>query len=351
MSRNGMTWNFTYGPDGMRTSRSNGTTTWKYTYNGSQLMAMTSGSTKMYFTYDAAGRPVSIKYNGTTYYYVLNAQGDVVMLVNFNCTPVAAYTYDAWGKLCRTTGSMASTLGIYNPLRYRGYVYDVDTGLYYLQSRYYNPEMGRFINADSYVSTGQGIIGNNMFAYCNNNPVCNIDPTGEFAISLTTISIILGAVIGAIAGGVIAHELSEGSSAGENATINNTIAGVVIGGVVGAGAGVAGAAAATAITGIVGLSITSYHVLPIMGTTILGSYPHYIDAAKATASSFYSIPDSLWKSLTADQRWTNNEQFMRDANALGSKFVIYSEQVVKTVKTLWKELQFLLENGIPWEVF
>ncbi len=104
----------------------------------------------------------------------------MVTIVNSSGSPVVNYTYNAWGKLCRTTGSMASTLGTYNPLRYRGYVYDTDTGLYYLQSRYYNPEMGRFINADSYASTGQGIIGNNMFAYCNNNPVNMADKTGTW---------------------------------------------------------------------------------------------------------------------------------------------------------------------------
>jgi RHS repeat-associated protein len=88
---------------------------------------------------------------------------------------VVEYTYDAWGKLLTTTGSMASTLGVHNPLRYRGYVYDTELGLYYLQSRYYNPEMGRFINADAYTSTGQGVLGNNMFAYCENSPIINVD--------------------------------------------------------------------------------------------------------------------------------------------------------------------------------
>ena len=88
------------------------------------------------------------------------------------------YTYNAWGVLLSTTGSMASTLGVHNPLRYRGYVYDNETALYYLQSRYYDPDVGRFINADAFASTGQGILGNNMFAYCLNNPVNMIDPNG-----------------------------------------------------------------------------------------------------------------------------------------------------------------------------
>ncbi len=225
MSKNGMTWNFTYGPDGMRTGRSNGTTTWKYTYNGSQLMAMTNGSTKMYFTYDAAGRPVSIEYNGTTYYYVLNAQGDVVAIVNSSGSPVVNYTYNAWGKLCRTTGSMASSLGHHNPLRYRSYVYDVDTGLYYLQSRYYNPEMGRFINADSYASTGQGILGNNMFAYCNNNPMTYSDPLGRFALTtLLSVAIVIGG--GTVIGGLLGA-FSAATTGGD--VVESTIEGALTG--------------------------------------------------------------------------------------------------------------------------
>ena len=92
-----------------------------------------------------------------------------------------SYTYDAWGKQTVTnyTGSN-STFAIYNPFTYRGYYYDAETGFYYLNSRYYDPIVGRFINADGYVSTGQGIIGNNMYAYCGNNPVMNVDPSGYF---------------------------------------------------------------------------------------------------------------------------------------------------------------------------
>ena len=92
---------------------------------------------------------------------------------------VTEYTYDSWGKLLSVTGSLAETVGKTNPFRYRGYYYDSETELYYLNSRYYDPEIGRFINADGYVSTGQGVLGNNMFAYCGNNPVVRVDFGGE----------------------------------------------------------------------------------------------------------------------------------------------------------------------------
>ena len=85
---------------------------------------------------------------------------------------------DAWGKLISSSGSLAEI----NPLRYRGYYYDTETGFYYLQSRYYDPVVSRFINADSFTSTGDGLLGYNMFAYCGNNPVCYSDPTGHFAL-------------------------------------------------------------------------------------------------------------------------------------------------------------------------
>lgn len=147
-----------------------------------------NSSTSLHFTYDELG-PMSVTYSGAEYFYLKNAQGDVTGLVNNSGTQVVAYTYDAWGNPLSTTGTMADTLGKLNPFRYRGYVYDTETGLYYLGSRYYNPETGRFINADGYVSTGQGIVGNNMFAYAINNPISYSDHSGNFAIS-TAIAII-----------------------------------------------------------------------------------------------------------------------------------------------------------------
>ena len=101
--------------------------------------------------------------------------------------PTTSYTYDAWGNPLTTTGAMADTLGKLNPLRYRGYVYDTETGLYYLQSRYYNPETGRFINADNLVDT-EDLLGENLFAYCANNPVNHQDPSGHSLLGIIALS-------------------------------------------------------------------------------------------------------------------------------------------------------------------
>ena len=171
-------WTFKYNADGLRTERSNGTVTYDYIYSGSQLIQMTVGDDVLYFTYDASGTPMAVDFNGTKYFYATNLQGDILAILDNAGNAVVEYTYDAWGNHLSTTGTMANTLGAVNPLRYRGYVFDSETKFFYLQSRYYDPEMGRFINADAYASTGQGILGNNMFAYCGNNPVNCSDPTG-----------------------------------------------------------------------------------------------------------------------------------------------------------------------------
>ena len=178
MLRGSYGWYFTYDAGGLRTQRTNGAITYQYVYNGSQLVQMTVGSHKLEFFYDASGAPVVVLWNGTPYYYVTSLQGDVVLILDNTGELVVSYDYDAWGNILAIGGSLAPTLGAYNPLRYRGYVYDSETGLYYLQSRYYNPIWGRFLNADALVSTGQGNLGNNMFAYCRNNPVSRKDASG-----------------------------------------------------------------------------------------------------------------------------------------------------------------------------
>lgn len=198
LSGNGTSASYTYDEQGIRTSKTVNDVTTSYDYNGSLLMAQTTGNgtgqIKQLYSYDASGQLVSVNYNGTEYFYLRNGQNDIVGLMDSNGTRVVEYTYDSWGKLVSTTGTLATTLGANNPFRYRGYYYDAETGLYYLQTRYYDPEVCRFISADVYMSTGQGIVGNNMFAYCLNNPITFCDDQGNLAILL---SMLAGAVIGA----------------------------------------------------------------------------------------------------------------------------------------------------------
>ena len=167
------------GSDGLRTKKTvNGTTT-EYTYASGLLVSQSDPTTTLNFTYSADGIPRSVTYGESQYYYFYNLQGDVVAIYDSQGSTQVEYTYDTWGKLLSVTGTMASTLGAKNPFRYRGYVYDTETGYYYLTTRYYDPETGRFLNADGYISTGETLTGYNMFVYCCDNPVRYKDDTGN----------------------------------------------------------------------------------------------------------------------------------------------------------------------------
>ncbi|WP_242949632.1 RHS repeat-associated core domain-containing protein [Clostridium pasteurianum] len=171
---------YKYNDAGIRTQKVvNGVTT-NYHLEGDKVTYESNGTDKIYYTYDSEGDLISMNLNGTEYYYIRNAQGDIIGLFDKAGTQVVACVYDTWGKLASMTGTLASTVGAKNPYRYRGYRYDGETGLYYLQTRYYNAEWGRFINADSYIGTPGELLSCNMFAYCSNNPVNRDDPNGEF---------------------------------------------------------------------------------------------------------------------------------------------------------------------------
>ncbi len=173
MTKSGTTVAFAYNVDGLRVRKTvNGVAT-NYILHGKNIVHMTQGTDTLHFWYDAQGRPAIVEYNGTKYAYIHNLQGDIVGIIDSTGAEVVQYTYDAWGKVLSTAGTMASTLGTVQPFRYRGYVYDAETGLYYLRSRYYNPEWGRFINADS-------LIKGNLYCYCENNPIILLDTTGNF---------------------------------------------------------------------------------------------------------------------------------------------------------------------------
>ena len=136
-------------------------------------------------------------------------------IVDGSGTNVAKYRYDPYGNLVSSSGTMAAN----NPLRYRGYYFDSESGFYYLQSRYYDPEIARFINADDFASTGQGILGNNMFAYCGNNPIIRVDSSGEF----------FNTICGAIVGGVISAVTRQNHESMGEAIVRGMVTGAIAG--------------------------------------------------------------------------------------------------------------------------
>ena len=226
----GKTVEYTYDMSGVRTSKTVNGTTYNYTTLSGKVMRQQWGSKSLEFVYDDGNQPFAMIYNDgsttTLYYYVLNAQGDVIALLNSAGSLVASYNYGAWGNYSvhgadgkKTTD--ATFIGHINPLRYRGYYYDRETRLYYLQSRYYDFANCRFINADTFATTdANGFLSANMFAYCENNPVGNSDPNGEF------LNTFIGAATGAALGAVLALVTGENVKA---AAISGAISGAVSG--------------------------------------------------------------------------------------------------------------------------
>ena len=170
-----------YDSNGMRTQKTvDGVKTNYYYDSNKNLIALVKGNDTLLFYYDSDGNATSFSYNGTMYFYVKNLQGDVVRIIDLSGTEVASYVYDAWGNIKDTKG--VPTIREINPIRYRGYVYDTETSLYYLQSRYYDPFTGRFLNADVYADTQSGTpLSTNMFAYCENNAINKSDDEGKDA--------------------------------------------------------------------------------------------------------------------------------------------------------------------------
>ncbi len=168
-----------YDSNGMRIQKTvDGVKTNYYYDSNKNLIALVKGNDTLLFYYDSDGSATSFSYNGTMYFYVKNLQGDVVRIIDLSGTEVASYVYDTWGNIKDTKGE--PTIREINPIRYRGYVYDTETSLYYLQSRYYDPFAGRFLNADeiSYMFINDSVIGSNAFSYCDNNSINAVDSDG-----------------------------------------------------------------------------------------------------------------------------------------------------------------------------
>ncbi|MDE5973513.1 MAG: hypothetical protein K2G73_02450 [Eubacterium sp.] len=179
---------YTYDANGLRVSKTvNGVKTY-YQYSGDKLLYQEAGNQKLFFWYDAFGDLSKIYFvNGSSaaaYFVTCNSRGDVEALYNASGSLAAKYVYDSWGNTISVTDANGKAItsknhiGNVNPIRYRGYYFDSETGFYYLQSRYYNPTVGRFLNADVYCDTGTSLLGTNMFAYCENNPIMYKDNDG-----------------------------------------------------------------------------------------------------------------------------------------------------------------------------
>ena len=185
-------------------------------------MSQTDGTDTWYFQYDTNGTPIGFIFNGTQYFYLTNQFGDVFGIIDENGIQLVTYTYDEWGYVKRVIcGKDEEKLANTNPIRYRGYYYDTETGYYYLQSRYYDADICRFINSDDIVITSLSkslYSGLNAYSYCRNNSINCIDKDGYMAGTIATgvgISIlfetimellgyaVVGLTVGAIIGGVI----------------------------------------------------------------------------------------------------------------------------------------------------
>ena len=175
---NGTVHTFAYGADGIRCQKNN----IHYTCDGERILIEHNADTGRSITYLYGEKGVvGFSYRGSDYYYRKNLFGDVVAIYNTDGEEVATYEYDAWGKNLSCEDEETNEIKRINPIRYRSYYYDVETKFYYLNSRYYDPEIGRFLNADSsdYLGEGNALNNYNLFAYCENNPVMYSDPTGH----------------------------------------------------------------------------------------------------------------------------------------------------------------------------
>ena len=215
---------YTYDMSGVRTSKTVNGTTYNYTTLSGKVMRQQWDGKTLEFVYDDSSQPFAMIYKHGSetelYYYLVNTQGDVSAILDSSGKLAASYDYDAWGN-CTVYDSSAKVLtdptsiANLNPLRYRSYYYDAETGFYYLQSRYYDPANCRFINADTFATTdANGFLSANMFAYCENNPIMRVDPDGSSPLSLV-INTLVGAGVSVASAAINANIAGSPISTGD----------------------------------------------------------------------------------------------------------------------------------------
>ena len=310
---------FDYGPDGIRyrkeVNENNSITTTNYIYDGTKLIALSSGDWRLIFLYDIHGvcgfkvitHPSSVSNTDTVFTYIRNELGDIVSILDESGNEVISYTYDEWGNIL---SSNPSSYGYYyllkqvNPFRYRGYVYDEETGLYYLNSRYYDPFTHTFLTIDDYQYLNiSNITGVNLYCYCNYNPVMYKDENGNFAFSSLLIAAGIGALAGAIVGGAFGA-ITAKATGGDVWT--GAAAGAIGGAIMGAGAAIGSAFltpifAGTIVNGTVtvfglGMSIKTACVAGLLSSAVSGFAGNFVsslitqkDPTKAAISGAYGL--------------------------------------------------------------
>ena len=194
--------NYKYNAEGIRINKTVNNILTRYYLEGQKIIFEQTGENVIYYIYSDIDGLIGFKYNDNMYYYQKNCNNDIIKILDNSYNIVGIYNYDSWGNIMYITdkdGNDVSNnlehIANINPFRYRSYYYDKETKLYYLNSRYYNPRWGRFINADNYISTDSGPLGDNMYLYCNNNPISYVDSDGN--------SILAGMVIGIAAVGTV----------------------------------------------------------------------------------------------------------------------------------------------------
>ena len=205
---------YTYNADGLRIKKTvckNGLETeTDYIWSDGKLVAERSGLSSTIILYDSDNSPVGFIRQGITgtntvqYSYLKNLQGDITHILDENGETVVSYIYDPWGN---PTVQGNTSIAAINPCSYRGYYYDEETGWYYLQSRYYDPEIGRFLNADEVLLLGatNELNGFNQFLYCNNQPITAYDENGAATINIVFAAV--GSVVGWFLGDYVAKQL------------------------------------------------------------------------------------------------------------------------------------------------